>query len=246
MKILLSNDDGYNAPGIKILKKYLEIYGNTTVVAPSKNVSACSSFLSVTKKINIRKIDDSTFAVNGTSADCVHLATRGLLKQTQHQVISGINFGSNMGDDVIYSGTVAAAIEGRFCKYTPIAISIANREPKYLHDISEKLDIFLPKLIKQQFKDNIVINVNIPDIPLSKIEGSKITPLGHRKPPKRAKIFFENGKTYGLIGDVGLPLHEREHNDFSSVKNNYISITPVSTDMTHKILVKNMYEYESN
>ena len=167
MTILLSNDDGFKALGIKTLKEYLNNYA-ITIVAPNRNVSACSSSLSVTKNLTLKKHNISEFSINGTSADSVHIATRGFLKNRVDQVISGINFGSNMGDDVVYSGTVAGAIEGRFCKYTPIAISIANRQPKYLDDLKQKLDLFLPKFIGVKIK-NSILNINIPDVEFKKI-----------------------------------------------------------------------------
>ena len=143
MKILLTNDDGYKALGIKILEKLLLKYGDVTVAGPSKNMSACSSSLSVHNKVSYKKIDSKHYIVKGTPADCVHIIGRGEMKIIPDIVFSGINFGSNMGDDVIYSGTVAGAIEGRFCKYSPIAISISSREPKYLNDIDDKINLLL-------------------------------------------------------------------------------------------------------
>ena len=243
MRILLSNDDGFRAPGIKSLRSYLENFANTTIVAPSKNVSACSSSLSVTKNLRVKKYDISHYSVNGTAADSVNIATRGLLKNKTHQVISGINFGSNMGDDVVYSGTVAAAIEGRFCQYTPIAISITNREPEHLNDLGEKLDLFLPQFLGVKIS-NIILNINIPDIAFKKIKGVRITRLGSRRVSKKAKRIFRNKASFWQIGDAGPSFSPSAGSDFYAIRKRYISITPISIDMTDHKIIKSLKKYE--
>ena len=126
MKILLSNDDGYNSEGLSVLENSLKNFGSVIVSAPKNNVSACSSSLSVHSDVGIKKTDNNHYIIDGTPADCVHIATRGILKKMPDIVFCGINFGSNLGEDVIYSGTVGAAIEGRFCKYAPVAISVTS------------------------------------------------------------------------------------------------------------------------
>jgi len=243
MRILLSNDDGFRALGIKSLKEYLDNYANITVVAPTKNVSACSSSLSVTKNIRVKKYDAECYSVNGTAADSVHIATRGLLKNKIHQVVSGINFGSNMGDDVVYSGTVAAAIEGRFCQYSPIAISISNRDPKHLNDLGEKLDLFLPKFLGVKIK-NIIFNINIPDITLKDIRGVRITRLGSRRVSKNAEKIYKNKTPFWRIGDVGPSFSSLEGSDFYAIRKKYISITPISIDMTDHKIIQSLKKYE--
>ena len=243
MRILLSNDDGFRALGIKSLKEYLDNYANITIVAPTKNVSACSSSLSVTKNIRVKKHDTAWYSVNGTAADSVHIATRGLIKKKIHQVISGINFGSNMGDDVVYSGTVAAAIEGRFCQCSPIAISISNREPKYLNDLGEKLDLFLPKFLGVKIK-NIIFNINIPDIAFKKIKGVRITRLGSRRVSKNAKKIYKDKTPFWRIGDVGLCSSPLEGSDFYAIRHRYVSITPISIDMTDHKTIQSLKKYE--
>lgn len=243
MRILLSNDDGFKALGIKSLREYLDNYAKITIVAPTKNVSACSSSLSVTKNIRVKKYDTTCYSVNGTAADSVHIATRGLLKSKIHQVVSGINFGSNMGDDVIYSGTVAAAIEGRFCQYSPIAISITNREPKYLNDLGEKLDLFLPKFLGVKLK-NIIFNVNIPDVALEKIRGVCVTRLGSRRVSKSAKKIYKDKAPFWRIGDVGTSFMPSEGSDFYAIRKRYISITPISIDMTAHKTIQLLKKYE--
>jgi 5'-nucleotidase len=232
MNILLSNDDGYNAKGIKILEKILMKYGSVTIAAPYKNVSACSSSLTVHSKIEIKKINKKCYAIKGTIADSIHILTRGILKKKPDIVISGINFGSNMGDDVIYSGTVAGAIEGRLYKHSPIAISIANRKPLYINDLEDKLELFLPMILKETVKLKTIFNINIPDVPFGKIKGVKVTKLGRRNISKRAKIDNINHKIYATIGAVGNPIPSNSFTDFNAVEHNYISITPLNTDMS--------------
>ena len=235
---LLSNDDGYKSKGIQQLRNFLLIYGEVILVAPKDNKSACSSSLSVNKKIKIREINDREYVVHGTSADCVNVATRGFLSKQPDYVVSGINFGSNMGDDVVYSGTIGAAIEGRFCRNLSIAISIAKKEPRYFDDILDKLDLFFPDLLKTKVSSD-VINVNIPDIPLSKIKGIKYTRLGKRKISKRTDIIKNNNIVTAEIGDVGSPQSYDKDTDFNAIKSGYISITPITIDMTdYKTLIK--------
>ena len=235
---LLSNDDGYKSLGIQNLRNYLLGHGNVILVAPRNNKSACSSSLTVNKKIKITKINNREYIVNGTSADCVNIATRGLLSTQPDYVVSGINFGSNMGDDVVYSGTIGAAIEGRFCKKISVAISITNRKPKYLDDIEKKLNLFLPGLLQIKNSSDI-LNVNIPDIPFSKIKGLKYTKLGKRLISKRANIVVSDNLIFADIGDVGNPKSYNAGTDFHAVKSGYISITPISIDMTdYKKLLK--------
>ena len=228
---LLSNDDGYKSLGIQYLRNYLLCHGTVILVAPRINKSACSSSLTVNKQIKITKINNREYIVNGTSADCVNIATRGLLSTQPDYVISGINFGSNMGDDVVYSGTIGAAIEGRFCKKISVAISITNKKPRYLDDIEKKLNLFLPKLLKMKNSSDI-LNVNIPDMPFSKLKGVKYTKLGKRLISKRANIIINKKSLFADIGDVGNPKSYSVGTDFHAIKSGYISITPISIDMT--------------
>ena len=231
MKILLTNDDGYKAPGIKILEKLLLKYGDVTVAGPFKNMSACSSSLSVHDKVSYKKIDSKHYIVKGTPADCIHIIGRGEMQIMPDIVFSGINFGSNMGDDVIYSGTVAGAIEGRFCKYSPIAISISSREPKYLNDIDDKVNFILTHIFQKKLKSKNIYNINIPDIPFSKIRGIKYTMLGNREISMKPNLFKSNNNLFAQIGAVGKPLKSTKKTDFNALKSNYISITPLTINM---------------
>lgn len=235
MNILISNDDGIKSSGIKTLSSVLSNYGKTFIIAPHKDISASSSCLSVHYPVSVKKINNNEYEVKGTPADCVHIGTRGILKKYPDIIFSGINYGSNLGDDVIYSGTVGAAIEGRHARYGSYAISIAASHPNFTSDLEQKcikvLDYIFTKLIKYQS----VFNINIPDLPLDKIKGIKITSLGEREISKRAKKNTLNDTIKYEIGPVGKGKVKRA-NDFHAINKGYISITPISIDMTNKSL----------
>ena len=243
MKILLSNDDGFKSKGLLILENSLSKYGSVMVVVPKKNVSACSSSLSVHSDVKLKEIDSNHYIIDGTATDCVHIATRGILKKMPDIVFSGINFGSNLGDDVIYSGTVAAAIEGRFCKFAPIAISVTSKKPKNILDLNLKIDMILDIFFNDICRMKNIFNVNIPDIPFSKIKGIKFTTLGFRTMPQRAKKIKKNNDTYFSIGAVGKNMCKTKNSDFAAIQSGYISITPLSIDMCDFIALKKLKNF---
>ena len=231
MKILLTNDDGYKSPGIKYLHNSLSEYGDVILAAPSKNMSACSSSLSVHNKVEVRNPSKNYYIIKGTPADCVHIVSKGILEKLPDIVFSGINFGSNLGDDVIYSGTVAGAIEGRYCKYSPISVSITSREPKHLYDIDKKLNFILTHIFKQKYKSKNIFNINIPDVPFKMIAGIKYTSLGNRKTSLNPVIKKVNQKIFAEIGPVGDPIRSSQSTDFNAIKSKFISITPLTINM---------------
>ena len=237
MNILLSNDDGYKSSGLKALKNVLENYGNVTTVAPHRDISASSSCLSVHGPVKINKISANFYKVYGTPADCVHIASRGILKNIPDIVFSGVNFGSNMGDDVIYSGTVGAAIEGRHSKYGSIAISIASKNPKHTDDLHQTLEHIIEHTFHKLIKQKTIMNINIPDLPFSKIKGIKITKLGKRQLPLRASVLKKDKKKFFNIGRVGKGI-SAAGNDFHAIEKGFISITPLTIDMTNNIIYK--------
>ena len=237
MNILLSNDDGYKSSGLKALKNVLENYGNVTTVAPHRDISASSSCLSVHGPVEINKISANFYKVYGTPADCVHIATRGILKNIPDIVFSGVNFGSNMGDDVIYSGTVGAAIEGRHSKYGSVAISIASKNPKHTDDLHQTLEHIIEHTFHKLIKQKTIMNINIPDLPFSKIKGIKITKLGKRQLPLRASVLKKDKKKFFNIGKAGKGI-SAAGNDFHAIEKGYISITPLTIDMTNNIIYK--------
>ena len=170
VNILLSNDDGYKSLGLRVLKIALCKFGNVITVAPHKDISASSSCLSVHTPVKIKKVSNDFYKVYGTPADCVHIGARGISKKYPDIIFSGINFGSNMGDDVIYSGTVGAAIEGRHARLGSYAISITSKNPKYVNDLDEKVNIVLEFIFTKLNSNKAIYNINIPDMPFSKIK----------------------------------------------------------------------------
>ena len=239
MNILLSNDDGYNSTGLKSLSSSLDNYGSVFVVAPHRDISASSSCLSVHSPVKVLKISKNSYKVYGTPADCVHIATRGILKKYPDIVFSGLNFGSNMGDDVIYSGTVGAAVEGRHARYGSYAISIASKNPQYTSDLDLKVKLVLDLVFSKLKTYKAIFNINIPDLPASRIKGIKISTLGTRKISKRAKKNICTKNIQYEIGDVGRGLLTKG-SDFYYVHHGYISVTPIMIDMCNKLLLSKL------
>ncbi|MGX2955813.1 5'/3'-nucleotidase SurE [Ursidibacter arcticus] len=242
MNILLSNDDGINAVGIQTLAKILRSAGhNVTVVAPDRNRSAASSCLTLVDPLRVHRFDNGDYSViAGTPADCVHLALNGLLDTPFDLVVSGINHGANLGDDVVYSGTVAAALEGRHLPLASIAVSlVGHKDTNYLtgkchfETAAQVVLDLLPKIKQDNIPTNQVLNVNVPNIPYAELKGMLATRLGDRSPaaeiikqqdPRGANIYW--------IGASGKPIDESEGTDFYAIKNGYVSITPIQADMT--------------
>ncbi len=231
MNILLSNDDGYKSLGLIALQNALKKFGKVTTIAPNRDISASSSCLSVHDPIKVLMVSTHSYKVFGTPADCVHIGTRGILKKYPDIIFSGVNFGSNMGDDVIYSGTIGAAIEGRHAKFGSYAISITSKKPKYIEDINSKVELIIEYIFSNLKKYKTIFNINIPDLPLSKIKGIKHTKLGKREIPLKSKKIKKNNIDYYNIGKVGKGISVKD-NDFHAVEKGYISITPIMIDMT--------------
>lgn len=242
MKILLSNDDGIHAVGIQTLAKALRDAGHqVTVVAPDRNRSAASSCLTLTDPLRAHRFENGDYAiVAGTPADCVHLALNGMLNMPFDLVISGINHGANLGDDVIYSGTVAAALEGRHLPYPSIAVSlVGKKEHNYLSgacyfDTAAKVVLeLLPKITADCIPANQVLNVNVPNLPYEQLNGMMATRLGYRSPA--AEIIKQQdprGASIYWIGTTGKPIDESEGTDFHAIDQHCVSITPIQADMT--------------
>ena len=231
MRILVSNDDGYEAKGIKQLTKSLSEIAEVVVVAPSENKSAASSSLTIGKPLKPIQIEKNIYAINATPTDCVHLALCGFIKESIDIVVTGINFGANLGDDTIYSGTVAGAIEGRFLGLPSIAISLASWECNHFNTAGEIAKSLVNQIDKSQLSHNTIINVNVPDIPLSEIKGYKSTRLGSRY---KSEPSIQDKKDPSLywIGENGKEADNGEGTDFHAVSNNYVSVTPLQIDLT--------------
>lgn len=242
MKILLSNDDGIHAVGIQTLAKALRDAGHqVTIVAPDRNRSAASSCLTLTDPLRTHRFENGDYTIiAGTPADCVHLALNGMLNMPFDLVISGINHGANLGDDVIYSGTVAAALEGRHLPYPSIAVSLVGKKThNYLSgacyfDTAAKVVLeLLPKITDDCIPANQVLNINVPNLPYDQLKGMMATRLGYRSPA--AEIIKQQdprGTNIYWIGTTGKPIDESEGTDFYAIEQNCVSITPIQADMT--------------
>ena len=180
MHILLSNDDSYQAPGLKALLESTKEHGEITIVAPSENKSGASGSLTLSKVLTVTASGERCFAVDGTPVDCVHIGLNGLLDNEPDMVISGINSGSNLGDDVLYSGTVGAALEGRRLAYPGVAVSLVGSEPKYYWTAGQVVSAIVSELKINPLPSRTILNVNVPDRPLKDLNGYKITRLGYR------------------------------------------------------------------
>ncbi len=234
MKVLISNDDGVFAPGIRALYDCLKAEAECIVVAPDRDRSGVSSSLTLCAPLRPVKQDNGFISVDGNPADCVHLAVHGLLQERPDMVISGINLGSNLGDDVLYSGTVGAAMEGRFLARPALALSLCSRDPEHLPTACH----FARKLLHQveglSLPPRTILNVNVPALPLDQIKGVRLTRLGHRSKPAEIETMRDpRGKQGYWIAAVGQPEDDEPGTDFHAVREGYVSITPLKVDQTH-------------
>jgi 5'-nucleotidase len=240
MTILLSNDDGIHAPGLQALYEVLQDKHEVVVIAPDRDKSGVSNCLTLDRPLQANQIGPRHFAVDGTPTDCVHLGTSGIFIPEPERVLSGINFGANLGDDVLYSGTVAAAMEGRFLPSTAMAISLVVSDygvldverfrtaaaiTRYLLGIIDALALPV----------RTVLNVNIPDLPTNEIKGFRLTTLGQRlKGENPISTRNPRGKTLYWIGRAGGPVERNPGSDFLAVEEGYVSLTPIHADMLNK------------
>ena len=244
MEILLCNDDCYYSKGIKALELALSDLANLTIVAPETNCSGASSSLTIKNPLRLRKFQDNGYYVNGTPCDCIHLAATTICDRRPDLVISGINLGANLGDDVLYSGTVGAAMGGRFIDVPCLAISIVNRKPIHLNTAVEVAHNLVKFLIKNPNVPAKTLNVNIPDIPFENIRGYAITRLGKRSVPdlfKPDKDLF--GENVYWLGPPPPPKDASEGTDFFAVEHDCVSITPLISDFTEHSVGKDLQEW---
>ncbi len=233
MNILLSNDDGYRSPGLQVLAEELRRYGEVTVVAPDRDRSGASNSLTLDVPIRAERLDNGFIHVNGTPTDCVHLAITGLLTEEPDLVVAGINHGSNLGDDVIYSGTVAAATEGRFLGLPAIAVSIDSHQPRHLQTAASIAGRLVAGLRNAEMSPSTILNVNVPDLPLSEIRGLCATRLGHRhKAEPVTRVDDPRGRPMYWIGSAGSEQDAGEGTDFFALQSGYVSVTPIQVDLT--------------
>ncbi len=233
MKILVSNDDGYDAPGISALAAALSSLAEITVVAPSRNRSATSNSITVDRALRITKADNGFYFVDGTPADCVHLAVTGFLDFRPDLVVSGVNDGANLGDDTIYSGTVAAAMEAYLLGIPSIAVSLAAR-PATRFDTAA----LVARDIVARYQTNLpstpwLLNVNVPNVPYAELKGIRTVRLGKRHQAEPAvKSINEKGDTEYRVGPVGKAADAGPDTDFGAIAEGYASVTPLSIDLT--------------
>lgn len=233
MRILISNDDGYQAPGIRALAAALSRHGDITVVAPDRDRSGASNSLTLDSPIRATVMPDGVIRVEGTPTDCVHLAITGLLEQEPDIVVSGINAGANMGDDVIYSGTVAAATEGRFLGLPAIAVSLAAHQPRHYETAARVAAELLVRLCRDPLPADTILNVNVPDLPYEELSGFEATRLGHRhKAEPVIKAQDPRGRPIYWVGPAGAEQDAGPGTDFHAVRRGYVSITPIQVDLT--------------
>lgn len=245
MRILLSNDDGYLAPGLRALDQSLSKVAETVVVAPDRDRSGASNSLTLETPIRAREAEHGYVRVEGTPTDCVHLAITGLLQDEPDMVVSGINSGPNMGDDVIYSGTVAAATEGRFLGYPAIAISMSAHDPQH-YDTGARVALDLVKRLQagNPLDDKIILNVNVPDVPYDHLAGVLGTRLGHRhKAEPAVRSEDPRGRAIYWVGPAGAEADAGEGTDFHAVRNGFVSVTPIQVDLTRHNMVPAVREW---
>ncbi|KXS35730.1 MAG: hypothetical protein AWU56_765 [Idiomarina sp. T82-3] len=235
MKILLSNDDGVHAPGIHALYQALKSIAEVRVIAPDRNCSGASNSLTLHNPLRLQQLDNGFYSLNGTPTDCVHIGTNSPFAEEVDLVVSGINDGPNMGDDVFYSGTVAAAMEGRFKGLPAIAVSMGRRGHDYYDTAAQVVAELVESMESKPLQLDTVLNVNVPYGPYNDIKGTRVTRLGRRH---RAETMVRDRDPFGReifwYGPIGHHLDDAPDTDFAAIHEGYVSITPLSLDMTAK------------
>ncbi len=233
MHILVSNDDGHLAPGIRFLAEALRRLARVTVVAPDRNRSGASNSLTLDRPLRVQQQPNGFYAVDGTPTDCVHLAITGLLEQEPDMVISGINAGANLGDDVLYSGTVAGAIEGRFLGKPAMAVSLAASEPVHYETAAAVALSLVEHLQADPLPADFILNVNVPDLPSESLSGIVGTRLGFRhKAEPVVRSVDPRGRVCYWVGAAGPEQDAGPGTDFHAIRQGCVSITPLQVDLT--------------
>jgi 5'-nucleotidase len=233
VRVLISNDDGYRSEGLRALAEALRPVADVTLVVPDRNRSGAGNSLTLDRPLRVWQEAPDLYCTNGTPTDCVHLAITGLLEQEPDMVISGINEGANLGDDVLYSGTVAAAIEGRFCGLPAIAVSLAGPRPTHFDTAARVARMLFDRLRRTALPADTILNVNVPDLPYDQLAGVWATRLGHRhraepvvpaQDPRGRRIYW--------VGLAGPEQDAGPGTDFHAVSRGFVSVTPLQTDLT--------------
>lgn len=233
MHILISNDDGYRAAGIVLLAETLSEMAKITVVAPERDRSGASHSLTLDNPLRVAQADSGHYYVDGTPTDCVHVAITGLLDEEPDMVVSGINAGANLGDDVLYSGTVAAAMEGRFLGLPAMAVSLVGDGPAHYETAAQVVRLLVDRIRETPLPSDTILNINVPDIPWDALSGLQVTRLGHRhkaEPVIRGED--PRGRTIFWVGPPGGEQDAGPGTDFHAINAGYVSITPLHVDLT--------------
>lgn len=234
MRILISNDDGYFAPGLACLADTLSAIADVTVVAPERDRSGASNSLTLDRPLNLKLAHNGFYYVNGTPTDCVHLAVTGMLDELPDMVVSGINHGANMGDDTIYSGTVAAATEGFLLGVPSIAVSLAGTEKGNFQTAAHIVREIVQECASKKITQPMLLNVNVPDLPHDALKGIRVTRLGKRhKAEPVIKTKNPRGEMVYWVGAAGAAQDIAEDTDFYAVAHDFVSVTPLQIDLTH-------------
>lgn len=244
VRILVSNDDGYRADGLKTLVEALTPLAELTVVAPDRNRSGASNSLTLDVPLRVHRHGERMYHVNGTPTDCVHLAISGLFDYEHDMVVSGINDGANLGDDVLYSGTVAAAVEGRFLGLPTMAVSLVLRQGRNFASAGRVASELVMRLTRTPLHASMILNVNVPDLPYEQLRGLRATRLGHRH---RSEPVVESadprGRPVYWVGPAGEGADAGEGTDFHAVANGFVSVTPLQVDLTRHSALADLDEW---
>lgn len=234
MRILLSNDDGYFATGIEVLARTLADIADITVVAPERDRSGASNSLTLDRPLSLRRAPNGFYFVNGTPTDCVHLAVTGMLDELPDMMVSGINHGANMGDDTVYSGTVAAATEGHLLGVPAIAVSLVGKEASQFETAARVARDLVLRFQQGPLGQPALLNVNVPDVPYAELKGVAVTRLGKRhKAEPVVKARTPRNETVYWVGAAGAAQDAGEGTDFHAVAQGWASVTPLQIDLTH-------------
>jgi len=242
MRILVSNDDGYRSPGLAVLAEALSSLATVDVVAPDRDRSGASNSLTLERPLRAHREENGFIRVDGTPSDCVHLAITGLLSKEPDMVVAGINAGPNLGDDVLYSGTVAAATEGRFLGFPAMAVSMDSFAPRHWETagvVARLLVGSMPRL-----GGNLILNVNVPDLPVGSLAGFKATRLGHRhKAEPVCREQDPRGRPIYWVGPAGPEQDAGEGTDFHALREGYVTVTPLQVDLTRHSAIADLGQW---
>lgn len=244
LRILVSNDDGYRAEGLQRLADALHPLAEVTVVAPDRNRSGASHSLTLDVPLRVANYGERMYYVNGTPTDCVHLAISGLFDFQTDMVVSGINDGANLGDDVLYSGTVAAAIEGRFLGLPTMAVSLVLREGRHFDTAARVASELVMRLMRSPLHASMILNVNVPDLPYEQLAGFRATRLGHRHRSEAVvRTADPRGRPVYWVGAAGEGADAGEGTDFAAIAGGYVSVTPLQVDLTRHASIADIGEW---